>query len=100
MELYYDQTWIDTRIEAPEDFDAITLDGSYKTKFWTPSLHFANSLQSNMVEVAADPLYLEVSNRSHFLLSSRVKVQLSCKMDLFRFPQDTQECYIDMACGR
>ncbi|XP_053213116.1 glycine receptor subunit alpha-2-like isoform X2 [Panonychus citri] len=98
MDLFFYQRWIDQRIKLPNDFDSITLDSSWKNKLWIPNLHFVNSLSNTPVDLITNPLFIELSNGSHFSMATRVIVKLTCHMDLFNFPQDTQICNVDLAC--
>ncbi|XP_015786003.1 glycine receptor subunit alphaZ1 isoform X2 [Tetranychus urticae] len=98
MDLFFYQRWVDHRIRLPQDLDSITLDSSWKSKLWIPNLHFVNSLSNTPVDLLSNPLYIELANGSHFTMATRVIVKLTCHMDLFNFPQDTQICNIDLAC--
>ncbi|XP_074598784.1 glycine receptor subunit alpha-2-like [Brevipalpus obovatus] len=98
FDLLYEQSWLDQRIEIPKGFEAITLDSSWKNRLWVPNLYFINSLHSTPIDIKSQSLFLEVSERSQFVLSTRLIVKLGCHMNLFRFPQDTQICSIDLAC--
>ncbi|RWS26399.1 glutamate-gated chloride channel-like protein [Leptotrombidium deliense] len=71
-------------------------DASWKSKLWTPNYIFMNTMQAAMGPQKL-PLQFEFTNDSRVIMSSRSIMKLSCTMDLFYFPQDTQECYVDIS---
>lgn len=100
LDLLYWQTWRDARLSVPQGIGSLTLDSSWKNKIWIPNLYFANSAQAKPVDIKSGSLFLEMNEDAIFLMSTRVIVKLACQMDLFSFPQDTQTCTIDLACGK
>lgn len=99
MDLLYWQTWHDPRLSAPQGVGSLTLDASWKDKLWVPNLYLSNSVQTKPMDMKSSSLYLEMDERGKFTMSTRIIVKLGCQMDLFSFPQDTQLCNIDLACG-
>ncbi|RWS09755.1 Glycine receptor subunit alphaZ1-like protein [Dinothrombium tinctorium] len=99
IEATIEQIWFDPRLQLPDyksDENLVTLPDTFKSKLWTPDHFFMNTMQGVNKEVQTVPLHFDLLKTSEILMSTRVILKLSCVMDLFDFPQDSQECYIDI----
>lgn len=98
----YQQYWTDSRLSFPPNWDQeyITLDASWKTKLWVPEIYFRNAIQGQTLNALATPLYFEINNDTVISMAARMTVKFACDMDLFYFPQDTQQCTIDLVSSK
>ena len=89
--------WHDKRLNYPPVCNVShALDISWKDKLWIPEVYLVNGLSPSVIKIT--PLFFEVDAlTSHITLVTRQVIKLRCHMDLFRFPQDAQNCNIDMA---
>lgn len=98
VDIDYKLTWNDYRLNLPAtetDFPLI-LDISWKDKLWIPDVYFKNALDSKLVQGTISPItHLEVSRNSDISLIARMTVQLICDMELFAYPHDRQQCFLD-----
>lgn len=89
--------WHDKRLNYPPACNVShPLDISWKDKLWIPEVYIVNGMSPSVIRIA--PLFFEIDAlTSHIILVTRQVVKLRCHMDLFRFPQDSQDCNIDIA---
>lgn len=99
VDIDYKLRWRDHRLRlsllADSDFPLI-LDISWKDKLWIPDIYFKNALESKLVHGTITPItHIEVSRNGDVSLIARLTVQLICDMELFAYPHDRQECFLD-----
>ncbi|KAI1278007.1 Serine/threonine-protein kinase 10 [Halotydeus destructor] len=98
VDILYRQQWRDARLSIPPNRSGhypLILDTSYKSKLWVPDVYFRNSLSNSILSSLLPISFIEIRPNHIVSLSARMTVKLSCDMDLFAYPQDTQECFFD-----
>lgn len=92
VQLNFRQRWTDRRLEHTfQGRDYLNIDPG---RIWTPDIFFFNELESSGHQLMAGTTLLRVSREGEVLLSRRITLVLSCPMDLFAFPFDTQACSV------
>lgn len=97
LDILLSTKWHDKRLNYPPACNVShSLDISWKDKLWVPEVYLVNGLSPSVIKIT--PLFFEIDAlTSHIILVTRQVIKLRCHMDLFRFPQDAQNCNIDMA---
>lgn len=101
--MLYHQFWKDHRLNLSlrDSFESTVLDSSWQSKLWIPDTYFSNALSGSILSLIRPIMYLEVTNSTELSLFTRLTVKFTCNMNLFAYPQDIQECYIDIvSCKR
>ncbi|KAI1290830.1 Glycine receptor subunit alphaZ1 [Halotydeus destructor] len=90
--------WRDSRLTGPNTNieDGLTLDSSWKSKIWTPSINFKNSVANRLISTLDPMIHLTIYNRTSVRLSTRLSLDLLCEMDFTYYPHDTQTCFLDI----
>lgn len=96
--MLYHQFWKDHRLNLslPDAFESTVLDSSWQSKLWIPDTYFSNALSGSILTLIRPIMYLEITNSTELSMFSRLSVKFTCDMNLFAYPQDIQECYIDI----
>lgn len=90
--------WNDYRLKIPADENdyPLILDIDWKKKLWVPDVYFKNSRQSTVLEGSLSAItFLEVHKNRNVSLVARVTVKLTCDMQLFAYPHDQQQCFLE-----
>lgn len=94
--------WNDHRLQALKDVgsdESLVLDSTWKNKLWIPDINFKNAAHSRLITGIDNIIYFSLHNATRITLSTRLSLDLLCKMDFKKYPHDTQSCYIDiMSC--
>ncbi|KAK7474221.1 hypothetical protein BaRGS_00034570, partial [Batillaria attramentaria] len=98
LTIFLRQTWNDSRLEYPPlpGIEALELDTRVMKRIWVPDLYFTNEKQANFHDVTVPNKLMHITFAGQVLYSSRISMKLSCDMDLWRFPFDSQTCYLSM----
>ncbi|XP_074604697.1 glutamate-gated chloride channel alpha-like [Brevipalpus obovatus] len=98
VDMLYHQFWKDHRLNLslPDAFESTVLDSSWQSKLWIPDTYFSNALSGSILTLIRPIMYLEITNSTELSMFSRLSVKFTCDMNLFAYPQDIQECYIDI----
>lgn len=98
VDMIYKLMWNDYRLKIPEsehDYPLI-LDIDWKKKLWVPDVYFKNSRESSVLEGSVSPItFLEVHKNKNISLVARITVKLTCDMQLFAYPHDKQQCFLE-----
>ncbi|CAL1291123.1 unnamed protein product [Larinioides sclopetarius] len=100
MDVVVRQMWEDHRLIFPEDRSGgrnkIILDASWGNALWTPDVWFKNALDTKLHQwVLPNVFYWLMRNRTVYF-SGRVTLQLSCDMNMEKFPHDSQNCGVSI----
>jgi len=86
------QSWIDDRINYPENSKMISLNPDVVDQLWIPQTYISNAVDDH--EQPQPFVLYEISQDKKVSLASRMTAKLTCDFDLSLFPHDTQNCHI------
>ncbi|ODM96201.1 Gamma-aminobutyric acid receptor subunit alpha-6, partial [Orchesella cincta] len=93
MDMYFRQTWIDTRLSySAYTKGTLALSISMLERIWKPDTYFYNGKQSYLHTITTPNKFVRLYQDGRVLYSSRLTVKASCPMNLEDFPMDTQRC--------
>ncbi|CAL8117415.1 unnamed protein product [Orchesella dallaii] len=93
MDMYFRQTWIDTRLAySAYTKGTLALSISMLERIWKPDTYFYNGKQSYLHTITTPNKFVRLYQDGRVLYSSRLTVKASCPMNLEDFPMDTQRC--------
>lgn len=98
VDMIYKLMWNDYRLKIPESKHEypLILDIDWKKKLWVPDVYFKNSRESSVLEGSVSPItFLEVQKDKNISLVARITVKLTCDMQLFAYPHDKQQCFLE-----
>ncbi|KAG8196825.1 hypothetical protein JTE90_027539 [Oedothorax gibbosus] len=96
MDFVMRQLWEDDRLIFPQSLkglrDKVVLDSTWGSNIWTPDVWFKNALNVKLQEwINPSVFYWFMSNKT-VLFSGRVTLELSCDMNMAKYPHDVQFC--------
>ncbi|GIX93300.1 glycine receptor subunit alpha-2 [Caerostris darwini] len=97
MDVVVRQMWEDHRLLFPDDrSNKLILDASWGNLIWTPDVWFKNALDTKLQQwVLPSVFYWLMKNRTVYF-SGRVTLQLSCDMNMKKYPHDSQTCGVSI----
>ncbi|XP_067141018.1 glycine receptor subunit alpha-2-like [Centruroides vittatus] len=96
-DIFLHQYWKDNRLEYPENATyKILLDEAWAKQIWKPDILFKNSLEGKVQNIIVPYTYVNFYPDKRIFFASRLSLQLSCEMDLHKFPHDFQTCDISI----
>ncbi|XP_023216469.1 glycine receptor subunit alpha-2-like [Centruroides sculpturatus] len=98
VDLYLRQSWNDTRLESPNVTRALDLnDPNLVKRIWKPEVFFPNAKNADFQYVTVPNVLVRLNPGGSILYMLRLRILISCMMDLYRFPLDSQICTIELA---
>lgn len=96
-DIFLHQYWKDYRLKYPENAtNKILLDINWRKEIWTPDILFKNFLEGKVQDIIIPYMYLNMYPDKKIFYAARLSLQLSCEMDLHKFPHDVQACDISV----
>ncbi|XP_068703425.1 gamma-aminobutyric acid receptor subunit beta-3-like [Montipora foliosa] len=94
IDIYLRQYWRDERLAfAHLTSDPIlTLSSNINKQIWIPSTYFLNTKRAYMHDVTTENYLLQIRPNGSIFYSVRLTISTSCKLNLRKFPHDTQRC--------
>lgn len=96
VDMYYRQSWIDSRLKFDEISGINKLTLNDFSSIWIPDTFFPNSVRARPHQQIVENKVLTISSNGSVRISTRLALKFACPMDLSRFPFDTQVCRIEM----
>ncbi|RWS17344.1 Glycine receptor subunit alphaZ1-like protein, partial [Dinothrombium tinctorium] len=97
IDAFYNISWIDPRLNYKFNFsEIVTLDSNWKSKLWVPDIYFRNSQTLTVLNFFQPIQFFEIRPGNNVTMVVRLNSKLSCNMDLFYYPQDKPQCFIDI----
>ncbi|XP_059471439.1 glycine receptor subunit alpha-2-like [Neocloeon triangulifer] len=98
VDLYLQQTWVDSRLKNKHLTRAMDLnDPNLVQRIWKPEVFFANAKHAEFQYVTVPNVLIRVAPDGKILYMLRLKLTFSCMMDLYKFPLDDQICSMEIA---
>ncbi|XP_043243771.1 glycine receptor subunit alphaZ1-like [Amphibalanus amphitrite] len=99
LDIYLRQQWLDERLSVPGDPNQMLIVSRKNVidQLWTPDLYFLNLKDAKYHDVTMPNVLMRVYQDGQVFYSIRLKLSLSCQMDLQRYPLDSQRCDIKLA---
>lgn len=89
------QRWVDSRLKIGGNFETLSL-GYMKDKLWIPDLFFRNAKQGQLHTLTTPNYLIWLKPDGSLIFSQKLTVKLSCPMQLWNFPLDTQICRLEI----
>ncbi|KAL8617101.1 hypothetical protein ACOMHN_014271 [Nucella lapillus] len=98
LTIFLRQKWNDSRLtyRPLAGIEALELDTRVMQKIWVPDLYFTNEKQAAFHDVTVPNRLMHVYPGGQVLYSTRISMKLSCDMNLWKFPFDSQVCHVSM----
>ncbi|XP_076468370.1 glycine receptor subunit alpha-2-like [Babylonia areolata] len=96
--IFLRQTWNDSRLVYPplEGVRALELDTRVMDSIWVPDLYFTNEKTAHFHDVTVPNKLMNIYPDGQVLYSMRISMKLTCDMNLWKYPFDSQVCNINM----
>nr|XP_022321966.1 glycine receptor subunit alpha-1-like isoform X2 [Crassostrea virginica] len=96
MEVFLRQTWVDPRLkyEHLSNFSNLELDQRMMANVWVPDTYFPNEKEAHFHIVTVPNRLLHISRNGTVFYSIRLSLTLTCRMSLYNYPMDEQNCPI------
>ncbi|XP_052792647.1 glycine receptor subunit alpha-3-like isoform X2 [Mya arenaria] len=98
MSMFLRERWVDERLRYVDDqnFTRLELDYSLFDQVWMPDMFILNEKFSNFHEVTIPNKMVHVYPDGTVQYSARVTGTFFCKMNLRKYPFDTQSCHFEV----
>lgn len=111
MDIFYHSIWNDYRLQKPTIAEAIThlknhtgnintiqyrLPDQWKSLLWIPDVYFRNAVSGSISNILNPTYYFTITNYTEVFMAVRLNLKLTCHMNFYKFPFDTQTCYINL----
>ena len=93
LDCYFRQYWTDKRLVFNNNkTDELTLNWKFLSLIWRPDTYFLNGQDSYLHKVAVPNRFIRVAPNGRVSYSQRLTVTARCRMNLRKFPHDSQSC--------
>ncbi|PIO75627.1 Cation transporter family protein [Teladorsagia circumcincta] len=92
LDMYFQQEWYDLRLEHNNSAPILVKDKKVFAEMWHPDVYFANAKSASFQEVTDDNFLIWVYPNGRVWYDTRISIVVSCNMDLWKYPLDSQEC--------
>ncbi|KAK7086802.1 Glycine receptor subunit alpha-3 [Halocaridina rubra] len=94
IDIFLRQHWLDPRLAISGNKSSITIrDPLMQARIWKPDTYFHNVKDAEVHMVTMPNIQFRLNKTGHILYSMRITAELSCHLELERFPFDSQVCY-------
>ncbi|XP_074651254.1 glycine receptor subunit alpha-3-like [Tubulanus polymorphus] len=95
---FLELSWRDPRLKFDDLINdpMITLDAAFVNKFWIPDIFFTNSKHGMFHDITVPNKLIRIYDDGWVIYIVRLTLTLSCPMNLYKFPLDTQMCRVRM----
>ncbi|XP_050416355.1 glycine receptor subunit alpha-2 [Patella vulgata] len=94
VEIYLTMIWVDERLQFLNysDFKWLEVGTKLMDAVWVPDVYFRNEKTAAFHDVTVPNRYLHLYPNGTVVYSMRLSLTLICRMDLLKYPLDTQIC--------
>lgn len=107
LDIYFRQYWTDKRLlfnstnvgtrlldsfHVLAQVEELVLNWQFLSWIWRPDTYFVNGQESYLHKVAVPNRFIRISPLGRVSYSQRLTVTARCKMNLRKFPHDSQSC--------
>ncbi|KAK6032059.1 Cation transporter family protein [Ostertagia ostertagi] len=92
LDMYFQQEWYDLRLEHNNSAPILVKDKKVFAEMWHPDVYFANAKSASFQEVTDDNFLIWVYPDGRVWYDTRISIVVSCNMDLWKYPRDSQQC--------
>ncbi|VDP16760.1 unnamed protein product [Heligmosomoides polygyrus] len=92
LDMYFQQEWYDLRLHHNNTSPILVKDKKVFREMWHPDLYFANAKSATFQEITDDNFLVWVYPDGRVWYDARISIVVSCNMDLWKYPLDSQEC--------
>ena len=97
FDCYFRQQWIDQRLKFNNTyFDELPMNWKFLQKMWRPDTYFLNGKDSYLHKISVPNRFVRISPNGRISYSQRLTVSAQCKMNLRKFPMDSQICPLEI----
>ena len=99
LDCYFRQYWTDKRLVFNSNttkMDELTLNWQFLSWIWRPDTFFLNGMDSYLHKVAVPNRFIRVAPDGKVSYSQRLTVTARCRMNLRKFPHDSQSCPLNI----
>ena len=97
LDCYFRQYWTDPRLSFNESvLDELAMNWQFLDKIWRPDTFFLNGKDSYLHKIAVPNRFIRIAPSGRISFSQRLTVSARCKMDLHKFPLDSQICPLEI----
>ncbi|CAG0890981.1 unnamed protein product, partial [Cyprideis torosa] len=98
VQALFQYVWRDERLDFSHvpDIPVIEGEGWLEEMIWTPNIYFVNEKDSEHFDVIKKNVFVAILPNGTVSYNFRLKLTLSCKIDLKKFPFDQQHCHLLM----
>ncbi|XP_076447078.1 glycine receptor subunit alpha-4-like isoform X2 [Babylonia areolata] len=94
VELFLTQEWFDARLNFGNvsDLKWLEVDSKMMDDVWVPDVYFRNEKSASFHDVTVPNKYMHLYPGGRVVYSVRLSLTLNCRMDLIKYPLDSQDC--------
>ncbi|XP_078258235.1 gamma-aminobutyric acid receptor subunit gamma-3 isoform X3 [Rhinoraja longicauda] len=92
IDIFFAQTWIDTRLQFNSTMKIITLNSNMVGLIWVPDTIFRNSKMADAHWITTPNQLLRIWNDGKILYTLRLTIIAECQLQLHNFPMDEHSC--------
>ncbi|CAJ0597354.1 unnamed protein product [Cylicocyclus nassatus] len=92
LDMYFQQEWYDHRLAHNNSVPILIRDKKVFAEMWHPDVYFANAKSASFQEITDDNFFLWIYPDGRIWYDTRISVIVSCNMDLWKYPLDSQNC--------
>ena len=98
LDCYFRQYWTDPRLSFNESvLNELAMNWKFVDKIWRPDTFFLNGKDSYLHKIAVPNRFIRIAPTGRISFSQRLTISARCKMDLHKFPLDSQICPLEIA---
>ncbi|VDM77615.1 unnamed protein product [Strongylus vulgaris] len=94
--MYFQQEWYDHRLSHNNSSPILVKDKKVFGEMWHPDVYFANAKSASFQEITDDNFLVWVYPNGRVWYDARISIVVSCNMDLWKYPLDSQHCPLRM----
>ena len=98
LDCYFRQNWYDQRLvyNGTSLMSELAMNWQFLDKIWRPDTFFLNGKDSYLHKIAVPNRFIRISPDGRVTFSQRLTVSAKCKMQLRKFPLDSQVCPLEI----
>jgi len=97
-DVYLKLGWVDPRLDHPNITEVLDLnDPKLVQAIWKPEAYFSNAKEADFQFVTVPNLLVRIKPRGEIKYILRLRLLLTCMMQLARYPMDEQICTMEIA---
>merc|ERR1711953_647287 len=94
LDCYFRQYWYDERLKFNQSYliKELAMNWQFLEKIWRPDTFFLNGKDSYLHKIAVPNRFIRIAPDGRISFSQRLTISAKCKMNLQKFPLDSQVC--------